>query len=54
MLVPLPFQPEIFPNGKTYRLNVWAIANLLNLDVVRLQHYRDAVKSGFYSDEIKP
>ena len=55
MFVPLPLSAwGQVTNETTYRMQVLGTVHLLNLDVVRLQHYRDAVKSGFYSDEIKP
>lgn len=51
MYVPLPLLPEVFPNGETYRLNVWAVARFLKLDTERLLVYRKAMQAKFYSDD---
>jgi hypothetical protein len=48
--VPLPLQPEIFPDNQTYRLNVFAMARFLKLDTARLLNYRKAVQAGFFTD----
>lgn len=50
MLVSLPLAPQDFPSEVTYRLNVFAIAAQLGLDVQRLAFYRWLYREGRLTD----
>jgi hypothetical protein len=49
MLLELPVKTEGIP-PQVWRLNVWAIAEQLGLDTVRLESYRKAIEAGLYTD----
>jgi hypothetical protein len=49
MLLELPVRTEGIP-PRVWRLNVWAIAEQLGLDTIRLDNYRKAIEAGFFTD----